>query len=789
MKGKWHIIITLAVIIVLSTFTIGYAALSSNLGILGNVSVLKNDKEIKITSVVLIDSKNLVSGQIPTFSNTNIDFNLFFDSNVNPKKNQIYYAEYQVTLLNDTYYSYIYNEPTFNLQTDANHSANVTIIKTVLGISVGDEIAPGAQIIYTIRIEIDPSLDNAPYPINGSYTLNLSEPSKGQLVGSIPLGATGDVTNNQIAAFSATIINSYQVDKTITLESTKADFSVTNQTGGSAGSFIINAGEEKTITFYIKNNKPTGFVSSPQSLPIKMKSSGNPDSVIGSVSLTVPINPNLVDADPPIISNVTVTQSTTPYNGVLNWTATDDNTITSFTIITYKETNGSFSEVSRTNVSGTLRSYNLTNLTESKYYFTIFGTDSLGNSATANDIANASTAQGFATRCSDITFLWYASVKFTLSNMTAYNSSNQNITNGTETLLNQSFSFRLSATGASNLPSSITIRMNGTQLTQGSDYTYNSSNGQVAINLVTGPVTVEGSASCLVKGTKILLANGKYKNIEDVTYYDLLTVWNYKEGKKGYAYPVWMEGKGKSDTYLKSSFSDGTYLKTVGTHSVFNISKNRFISIDDPYLEIGDEIAKINKNGKIYGVKLIKQEIIKEDVTYYHVITPYNHNVFANDFITTDGNALFANVYEFGKNIKWNKDEFDKAITDRYSYDEFKSLIPYTIFKGLRLGEGGHFREILSRDVFKYYIYVSIMKNKNLIYPPVNKENKKVWMLTISTSDVNNILEKKLITEEGYYIFPIKEGVKYYLDSSNGDKYLPGTPVKIWYSMHFIEIK
>ena len=787
MKKKSHLIISILVVIIFSIFTVGYAALSSDLNFFGNVLIMRSTKEIKITAVTLIDSKNLVSGQIPTFSNTQIDFDLSFNSDVNPKKDQTYYAEYQVTLLNETYYSYTYDTPTFNLQTDASHQSTVSITKTVSGINVGDTIAPGAQVIYTIKIEIDPTKNDAPYPVTGSYITNLTIPTTGQLVGSIPAGSTGDVTNNQIASFTATVINSFASARTFTLESTKTDFSVTNSTGGAIGNFTISAGETKTVTFYVKNNIPSGYVTSPQNLPIRMTSSGLSNQIIGSVNLIVPIDPNLVDTDPPVISNVTITQSTTPYNATLTWAATDDNTISSFTIITYKETSGSFSEVSRTTTAGTARSYNLSGLSESTYYFTVFGTDSLGNTASSTDIANATTLPGFATCSSNITFDWYASVTFSISNMTAYDSNNQNITNGTTTLLNQSFSFRLSTSGMYNLPSSITIRINGTIL--GTDkYTYSSSTGQAVINSVTGDVSVEGTASCLVEGTKILLANGRYKNVEDVGYYDLLAVWNYKEGKKGYAYPIWILSAGQANEYLKSSFSDGSYLKTVDTHSIFDVGKNQFISIDDIDFTVGNKVAKVDKNGNLYSVELIKQEKVSEFIKYYHIITSYNHNVISNDFITTDGNAFFANVYQFDNNMKWNGKEMSLAKKGHYTYDDFKDLIPYGLYEGLRLKEASYFKKYLDLDTFKYYINESVIKNHHKS-PVYDKDGNRIWLVTISTEDINQFIDKSFKKEATYYIFPIKKDVKFYLDASNGEKYFPGDKIKIYYSRHFIAIK
>ena len=65
--------------------------------------------------------------------------------------------------------------------------------------------------------------------------------------------------------------------------------------------------------------------------------------------------------------------------------------------------------------------------------------------------------------------------------------------------------------------------MGGTALTR-SEYSYtrnNNERGIITIPNVTGDIVIRATGvssggGCLVEGTKILLANGKYKNIEDI---------------------------------------------------------------------------------------------------------------------------------------------------------------------------------------------------------------------------------------------------------------------------------
>ena len=124
--------------------------------------------------------------------------------------------------------------------------------------------------------------------------------------------------------------------------------------------------------------------------------------------------------------------------------------------------------------------------------------------------------------------------------------------------------------------------MGGTTLNANS-YTYTQNNGNISIPNVTGDLNIRVTANfaCLVKGTKILLANGKYKNIENITYEDLFALWDFEIGKITYEYPIWLEKKTVTNKYTKTTFSDGKNIKTVALHGMFSPTYNEFISVND----------------------------------------------------------------------------------------------------------------------------------------------------------------------------------------------------------------
>ena len=84
------------------------------------------------------------------------------------------------------------------------------------------------------------------------------------------------------------------------------------------------------------------------------------------------------------------------------------------------------------------------------------------------------------------------------------------------------------------------------------------------------------TSSCILKGTDILLADGTSKKIENLTYNDVLKVWDFDEGRLGSAKVCWLTMPGlKNWHYYQLTFNDGTVLKTTGINS-----NHRIFSVD-----------------------------------------------------------------------------------------------------------------------------------------------------------------------------------------------------------------
>ena len=193
--------------------------------------------------------------------------------------------------------------------------------------------------------------------------------------------------------------------------------------------------------------------------------------------------------------------------------------------------------------------------------------------------------------------------------------------------------------------------------------------------------------SCLTKGTLIEVEeeeeeedeNGnkkkkrRKKRIEDLTYDDNLVVWNFDEGKFDTAKPLWLMKEHKTICYNLLKFSDGSELKTIEQHRIFNKELGKFTYPMTEETPIGT--TTFNINGE--EVKLISKEVITEPVEYYNLISYYHMNVFAEGILTS---CRFNNLYEI-KDMKFVKEE--RSLVSR---DEYKE-IPDEYYYGLRLAE------------------------------------------------------------------------------------------------------
>ena len=226
-------------------------------------------------------------------------------------------------------------------------------------------------------------------------------------------------------------------------------------------------------------------------------------------------------------------------------------------------------------------------------------------------------------------------------------------------------------TTTSSSSSSVNVIVSG--LTPGTLYTFTvTENNGVATSAASTPSLPFATSICLAKGTLVLLFNGLSKVIESIVYSDLLSVWDFDEGKFVGANPLWIKKAQATDSYNLLKFSDGTILKTINQHRIFNKELGKFtypMTEDTP-------LGTTTFNSKANEITLVSKEIINEEVEFYNIITNRHMNLFANTILTS---CRYNNIYPI-ENMKFVKDARSIVPLESYNVSE-------TYYNGLRLGE------------------------------------------------------------------------------------------------------
>ena len=773
-KEKSHIItnniIALLTVLILCFISVGFALYNQVLNLNGEV-VVNTQGAFYINGVRLISSSNVDTESLPSYTSDSVSFNLVFKN----LGEDSYSAVYEIDVNNDTFYDQTFNGLNYNpVIKDGNNNVidNQYFSYTIAG--VDDYVFPRlSTTTLTINIIFNPPVDGD-YTVNGDLEIDAVEKPDGNLRGTI-IGSIGDLTGSNImASFKVRVINTYTTNREFRLRLSNSNFVICDQNGNDI-SFNINTNTEQEFTFYIKKKDGVLFNSSSYDVSVSLISANLPTNNCGSITLLVDEDSGYTDLDPPVISNLGATILDTNGSVEVNFIGTDQSNIVEYHIIAYKDNN----EVSNVTVDSLTTSYTFTNLSEGLYYFIVYGVDDEGNSG-INYVSSATADEGFAMKTSQINCKWVFNVTYNLTNLSA--------TNGTVNR-GQTYTGTISSTRVGfntyNVPNNLdSVTMGGVQLTNG-QYTYTrNSDDQATIRItnVTGDIVISATGTngggCLVEGTKILLANGEYKNIEDIEYEDLLTVYNHVTGKVTYVYPIWLENKQVNDNYIKVTLEDNTFINFTKDHSIYNADTNMYASIlDSNQIDVGSNVYKI-KNNKLVKVKIKKIEKIKKKVNYYNIVSTIHYNVFSNDILTSDSTAAISNIYGFNEDTTYSNNYLKISNGKELSYDKV-NFIPKYLYYGLNLRNASFIEEY---DISLYDLLNTYTNDNNIMKNTNSKNNKLIFLVNI-----DNKIEK--VNEGTKYKLPNDKKIKYYIETSTNKKYKPGSYINVNYSIYLKSIK
>lgn len=743
-----------------------------------NVDCTPTYGEIKITNLSFLSAESVNSSEnAPATANgMEADFDIKYERAANATTND-FIATYNVTVANEFYNDYIFNGFDFDPEisvTSPNDSAYIE--PSLVGISQGDTIPARTTKTFQLVLTLIANNPNGTYGASGSAEAETTEPTveTGDLTATIT-PTSGDLSSqNTSATFTVNVTNTYESEKSYTLTSGSSNFIIVDGNDNPI-SKTIAANSTDSYTVYVKTSSSAMFKESSATTTVYLISDGMANYNVGNLTFTVDVSQG-VDTTPPTVSITDfgmVYESNHNYPSVgklkVSWSGADNqggSGVKSYTAILY-DSSGNEKDKQTVGYSTTSVTFPSTGqLDNGTYYAVVYGEDNYYNNGSSY-ISQADTSP-YAAKTSSNAYKWRFTVDTSgLDNLKC---------NTTTAYLNQTYTCTMSATGGTmngdRVPDSMTsvylgTKQLGTNSSATSYYTYTkNSNTQgtlVIYNVTDTPkLNATASSSCLVEGTKIKLYDGTYKNVEDIKYSDLLSVWSYDTGSLTYEYPLWIEKSYESNSYQKTTFSDGTVLKTVGLHQVFSLDDKKFINIYDEngYIKVGTRVAK-EVNGKIVPIKVTKVETINEKVNYYYVASSIYYNIISEDIITTSDQIVpgvtLSNMYGFDENIKWPsiRNEIISKEGALYDYKDL-DIMPYYLYYGSRGNETKLFVNLgyaTTPGLIKYLLETQLDPDRAV--PPItDKEGNRLWMITTSDDDIKNY--KKHLHKEGY-VYTLKE--------------------------------
>jgi hypothetical protein len=173
---------------------------------------------------------------------------------------------------------------------------------------------------------------------------------------------------------------------------------------------------------------------------------------------------------------------------------------------------------------------------------------------------------------------------------------------------------------------------------------------------------------CLAEGTLVTLADGGTKAIENIAMSDSIKVWDFDTAVATSATPLWIKRQESTTQYNLIRFSDGSELKTVSQHRIFNKEAGAFTYPMTDATPIGTTTVKSDGS----EVTVTSKKVVYERVNYYNVVTAGGYmNLYADGILTS---LRFSNIYPIA-DMQYVKDgralrpatEFSAAgISDRW---------------------------------------------------------------------------------------------------------------------------
>jgi len=223
-----------------------------------------------------------------------------------------------------------------------------------------------------------------------------------------------------------------------------------------------------------------------------------------------------------------------------------------------------------------------------------------------------------------------------------------------------------------------------------------------------------GGEVCLAAGTKITMADGSVKNIEDIVEGDEVRTFDHEAGVPSSSKICLIANDGNKDLPLSLNFSSGKSLTFIGTHDLLEETSRKYVRVN--YHNVKSFVGKNYYNAEAGTWDKLESYIIgtKPEPSYY-IVSAHHLNCIANGMLTVGDDIDFLlNIYKLDADLKADPEQLAADIAEYGLYDVTKEIPEYP-----------QFHEVLNKLGAKY---AYILLGKGLVPPNYIETMKSYWL-------------------------------------------------------------
>ncbi len=247
---------------------------------------------------------------------------------------------------------------------------------------------------------------------------------------------------------------------------------------------------------------------------------------------------------------------------------------------------------------------------------------------------------------------------------------------------------------------------------------YTTSDGVSKSLSASGEYTAKGKGGCILPFSKILMADGTYKEAGLIEKDDLVMSFNHENGSIEKTKVIINDDiECNEDNYdvIKIEFDNGNSTDFVYEHGFFDATLNKYVYFDyTNYRDfIGHEFIYINNDLEMSKTKLVSVKKYKKLTKICSPVTANNLNIISDNMLSIGGgiDGLF-NIFEYDpETLAFDKEKMDTDIETfgLLEYESFEQYFPKEIYDmlpckylGVAIGKGMITWEIIEEYISKW---------------------------------------------------------------------------------------